>query len=109
MTDLAPGISVVLPSYKGIDFLPRVLSSLAKQTLNTNLFEVVLVLNGPGDGSFNLVEDFRSNNPSLEIKVVQSSQPGASRARNIGLSSVSRQYITFVDVDDELELEYLDV
>lgn len=109
MTDLAPGISVVLPSYKGIDFLPRVLSSLATQTLNTNLFEVVLVLNGPGDGSFNLVEDFRSNNPSLEIKVVQSSQPGASRARNIGLSSVSRQYITFVDVDDELEPEYLEV
>ena len=109
MSELAPGISVILPSYKGVELLPRVLTSLANQTLNKNLYEVILVLNGPDDGSFNLVEEFKSINPLAEIRVLQTSQPGASRARNIGLSSVTRQFLTFVDVDDEVESEYLEV
>src|SRR5699024_2725703 len=103
MRNLAPGISVILPSYHGVDFLPRVLTSLANQTLDKSLYEVIVVLNGPDDGSLKLVEDFKKKNTFVEINVLVSLQAGASRARNIGLSSVTRKFLTFVDVDDELE------
>lgn len=109
MRNLAPGISVILPSYHGVDFLPRVLTSLANQTLDKSLYEVIVVLNGPDDGSLKLVEDFKKKNTFVEINVLESLQAGASRARNIGLSSVTRKFLTFVDVDDELEPKNLEV
>ena len=108
MSEFVPGISVILPSFQGIQYLPRVLESLVDQTLDASLYEVVLVLNGPDDGSKNFVEEFRKLNPSIEIIVLESLQPGASRARNIGLSGATRQYITFVDVDDALESRFLE-
>lgn len=107
MSLLSPGISVVLPSFQGIDFLPRVLSSLANQKLDFRLFEVLVVLNGPDDGSRSIVEDFCIENPSIELKVFESAVNGASRARNIGISGATREYLTFVDVDDELEEGFL--
>ena len=108
MSEFVPGISVILPSFQGIQYLPRVLESLVDQTLDASLYEVVLVLNGPDDGSKNFVEEFRKLNPSIEIIVLESLRPGASRARNIGLSGATRQYITFVDVDDALESRFLE-
>lgn len=109
MRNLAPGISVILPSYHGVEFLPRVLTSLANQTLDKSLYEVIVVLNGPDDGSLKLVEDFKKKHAFVEINILESLQAGASRARNIGLSSVTRKFLTFVDVDDELEPKYLEV
>ena len=109
MSDLMPGISVILPSYNGIELLPRVLSSLAEQSLDSKLFEVVIVLNGPDDGSKSLIERFGLEHSKLELRVLQSAEHGASRARNIALSSVTREYVTFVDVDDALEPYFLQV
>lgn len=107
MSVLKPGVSVIVPSYKGVDFLPRVLSSLLRQSLDSKLFEVLVVLNGPDDGSQAYLEEYRTDFPELNLKVLESSVSGASRARNIGLSSVTHEYVTFLDVDDELEEEYL--
>lgn len=108
MRTLAPGISVILPSFKGHQFLPRVLKSLLSQTLDLRLFELIIVLNGPDDGSKELVDSFRRENLELEIKVLVSTKSGAGRARNIGLSSASKEYVTFIDVDDEFEPKYLE-
>ncbi|MGP5005146.1 glycosyltransferase [Corynebacterium casei] len=108
MRNLAPGISVILPSYQGREFLPRVLKSLLSQTLDARLFELIVVLNGPDDGSEEFLDNFRRANSRMDVKVLTSAVSGASRARNIGLSSVSKEYLTFIDVDDEFEIRYLE-
>lgn len=107
MSVLKPGVSVIVPSYNGADYLPQILSSLASQSLDTKMFEILVVLNGPDDGSKRHLEDCRADFPELNLKVVESSISGASRARNIGLSFVTHEYVTFLDVDDEVEEGYL--
>ena len=104
-----PGISVIVPTFQGASRLHALLDSLEEQTLNRKLFEVIFVLNGPDDGSMALLERFRSKNKTLNIRLLQSTPQGASRARNIGLASVTREYVTFLDDDDTIEPRYLEV
>lgn len=107
MNYLSPGISIILPSFNGAKFLLRVLNSLSAQTLDYKLFEVLVVLNGPEDGSREIIHRFQGQNPGITIRVLQSPTAGASRARNIGLSSVTKDFVTFLDVDDEIEPKFL--
>ncbi|UUA86708.1 glycosyltransferase [Corynebacterium pseudogenitalium] len=104
-----PGISVIVPTYRGGKRLPRVLESLLNQTLDHKLFEVLFVLNGPDDGSRLLIEKFREQHRTLNIRVLTSTRSGAGIARNIGLASVLRQYVTFLDDDDAFEPRFLEV
>lgn len=103
-----PGISVIVPTFQGAGYLHNLLESLEQQTLNRSLFEVIFVLNGPEDGSRALLDRFCAENSSINIRLLESSTAGASRARNLGLASVSRQYVTFVDDDDLIEPRYLE-
>lgn len=107
MNNFSPGISIILPSFEGVKYLPRVLTSLHEQTLDHKLIEILVVLNGPEDGSREVVRRFQKAHSELALKILESSIAGASRARNIGLSSVTREFVTFVDVDDELESGFL--
>ncbi|WP_071573494.1 glycosyltransferase [Corynebacterium sp. NML120713] len=104
-----PGISVIVPTYQGRKRLPRVLASLLNQTLDHTLFEVLFVLNGPDDGSRLLIENFREQHRTLNIRVLSSTRSGVGVARNIGLASVLREYVTFLDDDDAFEPRFLEV
>lgn len=106
---LCPGISVIIPTYQGVSQLPALLESLRVQTLEPEYFEVLFVLNGPDDGSRALLDRFQRDNQALNIRVLHSAQPGASVARNLGLASVARQFVTFLDDDDEIEPRFLEL
>ena len=112
MSTYRPGISVIVPSYAtgATDEisagLASGLTSLAQQTLRADLFEVVIVFNGPGalDIAPNLGEQF----PQLNLRVLRTSSPGAGRARNLGLATAGRRFVTFLDDDDSLQPRYLE-
>lgn len=105
---LATGISVIIPSYQGRDRIGRCLRSLAQQTLDPALFEIIVVLNGEPDGSREVVEAFQAEHPSLTCRLVQLDGRGASRARNAGIAAASREYTTFVDDDDWVSPVFLE-
>jgi glycosyltransferase involved in cell wall biosynthesis len=106
---LNPGISVVMPSYGGQASIGRALRSLAEQTLDPALFEIVVVLNGPADGTREVLAEFRQAHPAICARVVQMSRAGASRAWNAGIAAASKQYTTFVDDDDYVSPSFLEV
>jgi glycosyltransferase involved in cell wall biosynthesis len=106
---LAPGISVVVPSHNGRAHLGHCLRSLAAQTLDRELFEVIVVLNGDSDGSELVVDELRGQYPDLTLRTVRLRAAGASRARNAGIATASREYTTFVDDDDYVSSLYLEV
>ncbi|SCE70877.1 glycosyltransferase [Micromonospora mirobrigensis] len=106
---LTPGVSVVIPSYKGVGHIRRCLDSLAEQTLDRGLIELIVVLNGPEDGTHAVLDDFRAANPGLAVRVVRLNRAGASRARNAGIAAARREYTTFVDDDDRVSPEFLEV
>lgn len=107
MAGLKPGISVIVPSYQGAQRLPRLLDSLDAQTLDPHLFEVIVVLNGPDDGTAAILAE--RPEPDFSLRVMRREEAGAARARNVGLACVNRSFITFVDDDDFLEPDFLRV
>jgi glycosyltransferase involved in cell wall biosynthesis len=104
---LREGISVIIPSYKGEATLESCLVSLARQSLSHLLFEVILVINGPRDSSEHIAMSVKNKFPDLDLRIFFLDRANVSNARNYGLSVAEREYLTFVDDDDQVSVDYL--
>ena len=102
------GVSVVIPTHLGAERIQRCLNSLAAQTLSHELFEVIIIMNGPQDGTRNVILGYQRLHPTLEIRTIEALETGASHARNLGISAAGRDYLTFVDDDDHVSTEFLE-
>ena len=125
MNNLLPGISVVIPSFVAdaaemtgdiaATNLGSALASLVEQSLRKGLIEVLIILNGKGAAAASgeamqiaLRDSLARRFPELSIRVMRSLAPGAGRARNLGITSASRRFTTFLDDDDTLQPKYLE-
>jgi hypothetical protein len=107
---LQRGVSVVVPSFEGAAHLGACLESLGRQTLDPSLFEVVVVLNGPSDGSRAVVDAFTRVHPQVDVQLVElADRAGIGVARNAGISQARRQSMALLDDDDTVSPQYLDV
>lgn len=89
-------VSVIIPHYKGISFLEDCLQSLAEQSYKE--IEIVLVCDHTEEDIDNLVESYKA---TLDLKVYHlEGITGVAAARNYGLSVASGEYIYFIDSDD---------
>ncbi|MGO2541928.1 MAG: glycosyltransferase [Specibacter sp.] len=103
-----PGVSVIVPSYKGEDRLPACLDSLAAQTLPPHLFEVVIVVNGEKDGSLEVLKAWKKKHPQHQLRIIHQATPSAGAARNLGITLAAHAFTTFVDDDDYVGPEFLE-
>ncbi len=94
-------ISLVIATYNGAKKLPRTLQSLAEQTLDRELWDVVVVNNNSSDNTREVVEGFIASHPEIDIKLVDEPQQGLSFARNRGIDESKGEYIAIID-DDEI-------
>lgn len=97
------GISVIVPVHRGEKFIENLVDSLRKQTLETNLFEVIFVFNGEYEKSETLLKNLQK---PFTHRTLHSEQ-GVGIARNLGINNAKYSYITFLDVDDTLSADYL--
>lgn len=104
----ASGISVIIATRLGATRLSRALDSLAAQTLDRRRYELVVVMNGPPDGSDELVRSFAQAHDALSVKVLDAGETGPGAARNAGLRQASFPYFTIVDDDDWVSPNYLE-
>lgn len=96
-----PSISVVIPVRDGAASLPRLLASLAGQTLAGDDFEVIVCDNGSRDGSGELAR-------AAGATVVVEPSPGRARARNAGAARARGRSLAFVDGDCVAEPGWLE-
>ena len=101
-------VSVLVPTFGGVDVLGTCLESLAEQTLDSDRFEVVVAHNGPDDGTVDVVGRFRARYPHAHLRLLELREGGAGRARNIALSVARGDYVTFLDDDDRVTPAYLE-
>lgn len=101
------GLSIVVPSFLGRDRLEVLIADLLRQDASRHLFELIVVTNGPDDGSRAYLDGISKDHPDLNIRVLQSYPASAARARNIGISAATMQYVTFVDDDDRIETQFV--
>lgn len=100
-------ISVIIPTYKPGDYMWECLESINRQSLDKSAFEVIVILNGCNQPWNDDITTWISKNPGLNVKLIQTDDPGVSNARNIGLDMSRGVYIAFIDDDDFLSENYL--
>lgn len=96
-----PIISIIIPVYNRENYISRLLKSLIPQL--SNELEVIIVDDGSTDKTLQVCKNFAREVPC--IRVIQKQNGGVSSARNFGLDQAKGLYISFVDSDDELELD----
>jgi glycosyltransferase involved in cell wall biosynthesis len=100
-----PKVSVIIPVYNVEKYLAECLNSICGQTLQD--IEIICVNDGSTDGSAKILAAYRKKDQRL--KVITQKNRGLSAARNIGIQQARGNYIYFMDSDDILELNALDV
>lgn len=100
-----PKVSIIIPIYNSEEYLERCILSVINQTLKE--IEIILVNDGSIDNSLNIINSFaiRDN----RIVIINQSNRGLSSARNVGLMTAKSDYISFLDSDDYIEKEMLEV
>lgn len=109
MADYDNLVSVIIPVYNTSEYLPFLFNSLLNQTYKN--FEIVFVDNGSNDNSAELLEKFfNDNQPNLNIKIITlKDNVGPGNARNIGIDNSSGEFLTFIDADDAIAPNHLEV
>lgn len=98
-------VSVIIPVYNLMEYLPRCLASVAKQTYQN--IEVIMVNDGSSDESELTMEAMTHVDRRFHL-INHDHNQGVSAARNTALSVARGKYALFVDGDDWLELGYIE-
>ncbi len=98
-------ISVIVPVYNGEKSIKRCILSVLKQTYRE--FELLIVEDGSTDRTVEIVE--KCIDTDERIRLIKGTHKGVSAARNIGLEKAQGKYIAFVDADDEIMPDYLEI
>lgn len=97
-------ISVIIPVYNVEKYICRCLDSVLRQTYCN--FEIILVNDGSTDDSGNICKKYQ--NRESRITLLCQKNRGLSAARNAGIEVAKGDYITFIDSDDCVCLNYLE-
>ena len=92
-------VSVIVPVYKvPLEYLRACLGSLIAQTMQES--EFILVSDGAPEAECSICEEFAARDS--RFKFFKRKHAGVSATRNFGIIQASGEYITFVDSDDIL-------
>ena len=98
-------ISVIVPVYNVEEYLEECLESIRKQTYQN--IEVILVNDGSTDGSKEICERYCQQDP--RFRLINKENQGLSIARNRGVKESNGEYIMFVDSDDVVKENIVEV
>ncbi len=98
-----PEVSVIMAVYNRANYLSRCVGSLINQSFKN--WELIAIDDGSEDDTFNILSEYES--AYKNIKVIRQTNKKLARSRNRGIKSSSGKYITFLDSDDEYEIDHL--
>ena len=101
-------ISVIVPIYKVEPHIVRCLDSLAKQTASPETYEVILVNDATPDNSAVLAEEYCTKYTHFKL-VHHTENRGLGAARNTGIRASKGDFLLFVDSDDFIRRDALEV
>ena len=99
-------ISVIVPVYNAEKYLPRCLRSIQEQTIFDQM-EVILVNDGSSDRSGEICDEFAARHANA--RVLHKENGGVSSARNAGLDAATGEFIGFVDSDDFIRRDAMEI
>ncbi len=97
-------ISVIIPIYNVEKYLARCLDSIINQTFQN--LEIICIDDGSTDNSLTIAEEYA--NKDKRISIIHQENKGPSVARNIGMKIAKGKYISFIDSDDWIDLDFFE-
>ncbi|MCL1946745.1 MAG: glycosyltransferase [Chitinivibrionia bacterium] len=98
-------ISVIIPVYNVERYLERCINSILSQTFTD--FECILVDDGSPDSCPAICDEYAERDK--RIKVIHQKNAGTAYARDAGIKSAKGEFLSFVDSDDWIENNALEV
>lgn len=96
-------ISVIIPVYNRQNYIGRCLESVINQSYRN--IEIIIINDGSTDDSSAVCRAYSDS----RIRVIDSQHYGVSRARNIGIENSNGSSIFFIDADDFIEKDALEL
>ncbi len=98
-------ITIIVPVYNGQMYVGRCLDSIFGQTYSC--YEVLVIDDGSVDETIDVLQSYQKKYRNLRI--IRTSHKGVSHARNTGVLNARGNLIAFVDSDDEVFPEFLEI
>ncbi|MBQ6590448.1 MAG: glycosyltransferase [Lachnospiraceae bacterium] len=99
-------ISVIMPVYNAEKTVERAVKSILRQTLQE--FELIMIDDGSVDGTQDLCRQIQAAAPD-KVRVCRQENAGPAAARNRGLEAARGSLVCFVDADDTVRPDFLQV
>lgn len=96
-------VSVILPVFNRAEYLNRSINSLLNQSFKN--WELIAIDDGSEDNSFEILESYAKANNN--IRIFRQNNVKLPLTRNRGIKESSGKYITFLDSDDEYNIDHL--
>lgn len=100
-----PVVSLIIPVYNVEKYLRLALESAVNQTLKN--IEIIVVNDGSTDSGYKIIKEFADVTPNMIV--INQENSGLSAAKNAGLRVASGDYIAFMDSDDHVAPDFLEV
>ena len=99
-------ISIIIPVYNTEKYLKKCLDSIINQTLKS--LEIICIDDCSTDNCLHILKEYQLKDNRIKI-IEQKENKGQGVARNLGLNIAEGEYIMFLDPDDWLELNALEI
>lgn len=98
-------ISVIVPVYKVEQYLNQCIESIVNQTYRN--LEIILVDDGSPDDCPEICDEWAQKDS--RIRVLHTANGGSARARNCGIELAKGEFISFVDSDDVIHPQMIQI
>lgn len=98
-------ISIIVPIYNSSKYLKKCLDSIVNQTIKN--IEIILIDDNSTDDSYNICLEYKKKDNRIKL-IKNKVNKGVSVTRNIGIENSTGNYLTFIDSDDYVELDYIE-
>ena len=99
------GVSIIIPAYNAAETIAATLQSVLAQSCAT--WEAVVVDDGSSDSTVEVVLDHIGHDP--RFKLLRRKHEGQSAARNAGIASAANDWLLFLDADDWIAENHLEL
>lgn len=104
MSEKQPKVSIIVPVYKVEKYLRRSMDSLVGQTLEG--VEIICINDGSPDNCLAILKEYQEKYTDKNIVIIDKQNEGVWKGRYDGIKKAKGEYITFVDSDDYITLDY---
>lgn len=94
--NIAPLVSVIMPSYNSKKYIKKAIDSVLEQTYSN--FELIIVDGNSTDGTLDILDEYKKQD--RRIKVIQDEGRGIGAALQLGCQIASGKFIARMDSDD---------